>query len=242
MAKKGKADVAILQGAGHPPGDLIGDLEVNDKMFRHPMASDRLPLVVVLSDNVTVNTYRKVPPLQRLPADANGVSNIGTIAVAKVEPVGKPDEAFIRSLDVRTLAVLPRNRPWRLERIGQLSPPVHFRSGHIHRQHQAGDTSHSGCWRSKYDLRSNWQEHLGARVGTHGLGSYASARLGVHGAPTASRNAPSPGIRMVDVPPDSKNVPTFDTNKQRGIRKSQPPDRLCVHFQTILQSRQRQDR
>lgn len=95
MAERREADVAILQEAGHLPGDLIGKLEVDDKLFWHPMGFDRLPLVVKLSDNVTVETYRQVPLLHSLPADAIGVSDIGTIAAAKVTPVGKPNAAFI---------------------------------------------------------------------------------------------------------------------------------------------------
>ena len=42
MAEQGEADVALLQEAGHVPGNLIEKLEVDDKLFWHPMGFDRL--------------------------------------------------------------------------------------------------------------------------------------------------------------------------------------------------------
>ena len=96
MKQRKEADVALLQEARRVPGDLIGKgLEVDDTMFDDPMAFKTLPLVVKLSDKVKVEPYRQVSLLYRLPEDAIGVSDIGTIAAAKVTPVGKPDEAFI---------------------------------------------------------------------------------------------------------------------------------------------------
>ena len=44
MAEQEEADVAILQEAGHVPGNLIEKLEVDDKLFWHPMGFDRLPV------------------------------------------------------------------------------------------------------------------------------------------------------------------------------------------------------
>jgi hypothetical protein len=111
MAEQGEADVALLQEAGHVPGNLIEKLEVDDKLFWHPMGFDRLPVVVKLSNKVTVERYRQVPVLQILPDDAIGVSDIGTIAAAKVTPEGKPDEAFIVvSMYARWLRVHPSTR------------------------------------------------------------------------------------------------------------------------------------
>ena len=67
MADEGAADVALLQEAGKVPGDLIGKLEVDDKVFWDPMSFKHLPLVVRLSEHVTVEPFRQVPVLQVLP-------------------------------------------------------------------------------------------------------------------------------------------------------------------------------
>ena len=95
MKENGEADLAILQEAGQVPGRLIEKLPVDDKMFWHPMGFDRLPVVVKLSDKVEVETFRQVPILFEPPRDAIGVSDIGTIAAAKVTPKENPNEAFI---------------------------------------------------------------------------------------------------------------------------------------------------
>ena len=59
MAKEGTADVALLQEAGSPPGNLIGLIEYDDdEVFWNRHLFDRWPLVVKLSDNVAVETYR----------------------------------------------------------------------------------------------------------------------------------------------------------------------------------------
>ena len=56
---------------------------------------DRWPLVVQLSDRITVESYRHVPPISDLTEDTIGVSGIGTIAAAKVTPRDSEHEAFI---------------------------------------------------------------------------------------------------------------------------------------------------
>ena len=38
---------------------------------------------------------------------------------------------------------------------------------------------------------------------------------------------------MIDVPTDSKNVPTFYTSKQKSAEKAKPAARLCVRLQRV---------
>ena len=66
MAKKGEADVALLQEAGSPPGDLIGMVEYDDQVFWNRQLYDRWPLVVRLSSHVKVEPFQQVPPISEL--------------------------------------------------------------------------------------------------------------------------------------------------------------------------------
>ena len=94
MAGDGGADVALVQEAGSPPGDVV-DLVDDDGVFWNRHVYDRWPLIVQLSDRITVKSYRHVPPISDLGADTIGVSGIGTIAAAKVTPRDSEEEAFI---------------------------------------------------------------------------------------------------------------------------------------------------
>ena len=94
MARREKVDVALLQEAGSPPGDLVGMIQAEDHEFWNRHLYDRWPLVLPLSDRVKVESFREVPPISDLGADAIGVSGIGTIAAAKVTPLGRPKAAF----------------------------------------------------------------------------------------------------------------------------------------------------
>ena len=66
MARDGDADVALLQEAGSPPGDLAHPIEYEDRVFWNRHLYDRWPLVVKLSDRVRVETYRQVEPISEL--------------------------------------------------------------------------------------------------------------------------------------------------------------------------------
>ena len=63
MASEGDADLALLQEAGSPPGDLVDRIEYVDGVFWNRHLYDRWPLVVKLSDRITVEPYRQVPPI-----------------------------------------------------------------------------------------------------------------------------------------------------------------------------------
>ena len=95
MARQGKVDVALLQEAGNPPGELVNAIELEDDVLWSRHLYDRWPLVVRLSDRVEVEGFRQVPPISELGEGDIGVSGIGTMAVAKVTPVGRPEEAFV---------------------------------------------------------------------------------------------------------------------------------------------------
>lgn len=208
MAERGEADVAILQEAGHVPGDLIETLDVDDKVFWHPMGFDRLPLVVKLSDKVTVEPYRQVPLLQRLPANAIGVSDIGTIAAAKVTPVDEPDQAFVAvSMYARWLRshpgapadwIVSTNSAHRI-----ICDLATFIAGHKvrHRILAAGDLNMFYGAVGKKLAVPVWERTVWDRM--QALGLVFMGPQQPYGRP------PEPGIEPVDVPPDTKNVPTF---------------------------------
>ena len=84
-----------MQEAGSPPGDLVNTIEFEDGVLWSRHLYDRWPLVVRLSDRVEVEGFRQVPPISELGEGDIGVSGIGTVAVAKVTPVGRPEEAFV---------------------------------------------------------------------------------------------------------------------------------------------------
>ena len=212
MAKRGEADVALLQEAGHVPGHLIEKLEVDDKLFWHPMGFDRLPVVVKLSNKVTVERYRQVPVLQILPDDAIGVSDIGTIAAAKVTPEGKPDEAFIVvSMYARWLRVHPSTgSKWIVSAhsahriISDLAAFIGNTDTAKHRILAAGDLN---MFYGSIGKGEEWERAVWGRMQDIGL-EFLGPQLPYGG------NPPAPGVKMVDVPDDSKNVPTWHTGKE----------------------------
>ena len=95
MARDGAADVALLQEAGSPPGDVVDRIEYVDGVFWNRHLYDRWPLVVKLSDRITVEPYRQVPPTSDLGEEALGVSGIGTIAAARVTARDNADASFV---------------------------------------------------------------------------------------------------------------------------------------------------
>ena len=95
MARDGEADLALLQEAGCPPGDLVHLVEYEDAVFWNRQLYDRWPLVVRLSDRIKVEHYRQAPPTSEICVGDIGVSGIGTIAAAKVIPVDREEEEFI---------------------------------------------------------------------------------------------------------------------------------------------------
>ena len=82
MADNGDADLALLQEVGSPPGDLVDRIDYVDEVFWNRVLYDRWPLVVKLSDRVTVEPYRQVPPTFHLAEDAIGVVPVVLVVIA----------------------------------------------------------------------------------------------------------------------------------------------------------------
>ena len=115
MARLGEVDVALLQEAGSPPHELVHTIQFEDNVLWSRHLYDRWPLVVQLSDRVEVEGFRQVPPISELGESDIGVSGIGTLAVAKVTPLGRPEKAFVAaSMYARWMKPHPSTRsPWR---------------------------------------------------------------------------------------------------------------------------------
>ena len=88
MGRRGEADVALLQEAGGPPGDLVHLIPYEDDGFWNRDLYDRWCRVVPLSDRVRVEPFRAVPPISELGPGDIGVSGIGTVRPRPVEPSG----------------------------------------------------------------------------------------------------------------------------------------------------------
>ena len=111
MASEGAADVALLQEAGSPPGDVVDRIEYVDGVFWNRQLYDRWPLVVKLSDRITVEPYQQVPPISDLGEDAIGVSGIGTIGAGRVISRDNEEEAFVAvSMYARWLRLHPSTK------------------------------------------------------------------------------------------------------------------------------------
>ena len=95
MASRGEADLALLQEAGNPPGEIADQFRYENDA-PGPMTFDRWPLVVQLSDKVEVEWFRQVSP-KGWWRDSREieVSGIGTTAAARVVPRGQDEEAFL---------------------------------------------------------------------------------------------------------------------------------------------------
>ncbi len=102
------ADVALLQEA-RPPLEDTGVLDIGPREAwdSHSWNSewwhgrgwkalyDRWPMVVRLSDRVTVEWFKQVGPMAATEPDEISVSGIGTIAAARVTPLDKSIEPFV---------------------------------------------------------------------------------------------------------------------------------------------------
>ena len=208
MARRG-VDVALLQEAGSPPGDLVHMVRYEDDVLGSRHLYDRWPLVVRLSDRVEVEGFRQVPPISYLGEQDIDVSGIGTMAAARVAPPGRPEEAFVAvSMYARWMKPHPSTRsPWRAGAsdvsahrilsglsafIGQDDPSRHriLAAGDLNMMYGATGRTLALPERE----RTVWDRF--EALGLEFLGPQAP-----NGRQAA---APPP-----DVPPDTRNVPTF---------------------------------
>ena len=209
MADDGDADLALLQEAGSPPGDLVHLVEYEDAVFWNRLLYDRWPLVVKLSDRIKVEPYRQVEPISELAENAIGVSGIGTIAAARVTPHDSDHEAFVAvSMYARWLKPHPSTRSsWRVgysdasahRIISDLSAFIGHDNPARHRILAAGDLNlFYGATGKNLSLpdreRTVWKRMKA--LGLEFLGPQAP-----HGR--------SPGTMPDGVPRDTKNVPTY---------------------------------
>ena len=92
------ADVALLQEAGRPPSGLPSSVDIVSKttgdQWNDLVDFKSWPLVVKLSDRVKVEWFKRVlPRFQATSSDEMVVSDVGTIAAARVIP--RDSEPFI---------------------------------------------------------------------------------------------------------------------------------------------------
>ena len=227
MARAGDADVALLQEAGSPPGELANTITYDDAVFWDRRLYDRWPLVVQLSDRVTVEPYKQVPPISELGHDAIGVSGIGTIAAARVVPRGCGADAFVAvSMYARWMKPHPSTHSsWSVgcadmsahRIISDLSAFIGHTDPKKHRILAAGDLNmFYGATGSTLSLPARDRTVWGRMqaLGLEFLGPQSP-----HG-----RRASSP---PADVPSDTKNVPTY---YQRGGRAETARDQLDYAF------------
>ena len=102
MARRGEADVALLQEAGSPPDELADrfphgyDDYWQDRTHDGWQLYDRWCRVVRLTDRVDIDWFRPIPPCGGGFGEQEiGSSGIGTMAAARVAPAGRPEETFV---------------------------------------------------------------------------------------------------------------------------------------------------
>ncbi len=209
MARRDEADVALLQEAGSPPGELAHLLPREDETFWSRHLYDRWCLVAGLSGRVRVERFREVPPISYLGEGDVGVSGIGTIAAARVVPHEDEAEAFVAvSMYARWMKPHPSTgSPFRVGAsdvsahriISDLSAFI----GHVdpskHRILAAGDLNmFYGATGHELSLPER-ERTVWARMEALGL-----EFLGPQAPDGRLSATPQP-----DVPADTKNVPTF---------------------------------
>ena len=219
MAREGKADVALLQEAGNPPDDLEHPLWFDSEEFWKGCRRDDRPLydrwcmVVRLSDRVDLDWFRSIPPISELGEREFGVSGIGTIAAARAAPRGWPeDDAFtVVSMYARWIKPHPSTAtPWRVGAsdvsahriLSDLSAFVGHEDPSKHRILAVGDLNmFYGATGTSLSMptreRTVWDRI--AALGLEFLGPQAP-------------NERQSSIRQPDVPPDTKNLPTWVRN------------------------------
>ena len=207
MARQGKVDLALLQEAGKPPHDLAQVLHFDDDAFRNQYPVDRWPLVVRLTDRVEVEGFQPVPPGSALGERDIRVSGIGTLAAARVTPRDRPEEGFVvASMYARWVRPrLATRSKWIVSDVSahRILSDLSVFFGHNdpsrHRILAAGDLNmFYGATGRRLSLpereRTVWDRFKA--LGLEFLGPQAP-------------NGRQASMAPPDVPPDTRNVPTF---------------------------------
>ena len=216
MARQDDADVALLQEAGDPPPDLAHPLTHGEEDFwrGHEYEGgaiyDRWCVVVQLSDRVDIEWFRAVPPISEPGEQDIGVSGIGTIAAARVTPHGWPrDEAFI-AVSMYARWMKPHrttSTPWRVGAsdvsahrvLSDLSAFIGHENPSRHRILAAGDLNMIyGATGNSLSLPRR-EKTVWDRI----------AALGLEFLGPQAPDGWQPSARQPDVPPNTKNVPTW---------------------------------
>lgn len=217
MAERDEADIALLQEAKPPPEGLASPVCFENDIHWDRSYYDRWPLVVRLSNRVEVEWFRQVPPWSEIgERDIGyiGSSGIGTMAAARVAPVGRPEQAFIAiSMYARWTRAHPSVGKKRrgiyadlsAHRIlSDLSTFIDHIDPRRHRILAAGDlnlvyttTSYGGHFKRE---RTVWDRF--DALGLEFLGPQAP-------------NGRQPELLQPGTSADTKNVPTYYTARQR---------------------------
>lgn len=221
------ADVGLLQEAKGFPSDLVGRIESgcrehwdshvwNSDWYegRFEKLYDRWPMVVKLSDRIRIEWFKQVSPISETRADEIAVSGIGTIAAARVIP-DRGEPFIVVSMYARWIGPHPvANSSWSTgfpdgsahRIISDLSAFIGSTDPATHRILAAGDLN------TIYGATDDNPLALPARDRTiwDRMNALGLEFLGPQ-FPDGRRAHPTPQ----GLPPDTKNVPTFHTNRQK---------------------------
>ena len=174
--------------------------------------------MVKLSDQVEVEWFRQVPPISELGENSIGVSDIRTIAAARVAPRGRPEDSFV------VASMYATGTPWRVgaadvsaHRI--LSAFIGHENPAKHRILAAGDLNiicgaTGGALSLPERERAVWD-----RIAALGL-EFLVPQL-PNGRPAAAQP---------DVLADTRNVPTYLQPAAALASQCRSPVRLCRRF------------
>ena len=212
------ADVALLQECGNIPPDVRPHIEVPDYAPWEPWKKgwyDRYCMVARLSDRMKVDWFKPVTPRHSGWLEENEfvVSDIGTIAAARVTPIEGGDGFIAVSMYARWTGAQPSvayggyiyydRSAHRI--ISDLSGFIDGPDPSKHRILAAGDLNmiYGVSEKSRLDSPDR------VRTVTDRMSVTGLEFLGPQYPNGRKANPPSP-----DVPPDSRNVPTYHTTRQ----------------------------
>ena len=222
------ADVGLVQEAGSPPDDVTEHVDTgpeehwNSHLWnsdwykaRPEPPYDRWPMVVKLSDRVDVEWFKQVGPTKEVRDDEIAVSGIGTVAAARITPRNSNIPPFIVfSMYARWIRPHPSTgSTWSVgfpdgsahRIISDLSAFIGNVRPETHRILAAGDLN------TIYGATDDNQLALQARdrTVTDRMDALGLKFLGPR-YPAGRQASPTPQ----GLPPDTRNVPTYYTNRQ----------------------------
>ncbi len=216
MARRGEADVALLQEAGNPPADLAHPVHYGteefwrDRPYEGRPIFDRWTLVVQLSDRVEVEWFRAVPPIGELGEHDIAISGIGTIAAARVRPRGRPAEDGFVAVSMYARYIKPHPSTGTSWGVGASDVSAHRILSDI-----SAFIGHEDPSRHRILAAGDLNMIYGATGNTLALPERERAfwdRVAALGLEFLGPQAPDgwqPSEPQPDVPPDTKNVPTW---------------------------------